>query len=253
MTRITTLAIETSTAQGSVAISEGCGADTKIVFSETFTADRSHSAWLFVKLEHALTAIARCDQIVVGLGPGSYSGVRVAIAAAIGLRFGLKARLRGLNSLIAIPTAEPHYCCIGDARQSSFYFAEVKDRALIAPPALFSENELREKLANLANGEVQLRGQLRSQVQLGNEGKLAAKTALPIFAPTPILQFPEAQIAQPSAEILARLASDPENFTAETQRRRESDEGDANEMAVSGILEPIYLRPPHITLPKPIR
>src|SRR5438045_4231376 len=41
----------------------------------------------------------RADQILVGVGPGSCTGIRVAIAAAHGLAIGWGAELRGMSSL----------------------------------------------------------------------------------------------------------------------------------------------------------
>jgi hypothetical protein len=55
---------------------------------------------------------------------------------------------------------------------------------------------------------------------------------LPIFATSEVPGFPQARIALPSAAALARLAGDNIGIVAE------------------GMLEPIYLREPHITQPK---
>ena len=77
----TTLAIETSTHQGSLALLHRG----EMIFSESCGAGRSHSSLLFAVLERALKALpegSRIDLIAVGLGPGSYAGVRIAIAAA---------------------------------------------------------------------------------------------------------------------------------------------------------------------------
>ena len=41
----------------------------------------------------------RADQILVGVGPGSFTGIRVAIAAAHGLAIGWNAELKGMSSL----------------------------------------------------------------------------------------------------------------------------------------------------------
>ena len=72
------LALDTSTPQGSVAVV----AFGEVAFEETFTADRSHSSSLFGALERARSCVSRLDQIVVGIGPGSYAGIRIGIAAA---------------------------------------------------------------------------------------------------------------------------------------------------------------------------
>ena len=52
----------------------------------------------FSKISKAISgANAGCrTSIVVGLGPGSYAGVRIAIATALGLRAAASARLVGL-------------------------------------------------------------------------------------------------------------------------------------------------------------
>ena len=85
-----TLALETSTPRGGVAVFQ----DGELVFSESFTADRSHSSGLFAVIERALAGKERPGQIVVGLGPGSYAGVRIAIAAGIGISVATGAEMR---------------------------------------------------------------------------------------------------------------------------------------------------------------
>jgi tRNA threonylcarbamoyladenosine biosynthesis protein TsaB len=171
-----TLALETSTPRGSVAVI----ADGSLLFSESVVAERGHSAELFVSLDRALKIAPRCDRIVVGLGPGSYSGVRVAIAAAIGLEFGLHSRLVGIPSVAAIETDAPVYQAVGDARRGSFFYARISDGECLEGPLLLPAVELREKL--------------------GTNETLAA------FSSAPIEGFPMLQIAFPSAENLARLA-----------------------------------------------
>lgn len=52
---------------------------------------------------------ARPDEILVGVGPGSFTGIRVAIAAAHGLAIGWSATLKGMSSLalLAAGAGEP--------------------------------------------------------------------------------------------------------------------------------------------------
>lgn len=170
------LALELSSAQGSVAwAAEGEG-----TFTVSFANDRKHSGLFFEHLRQCLQRCGQPDLIVVGLGPGSYAGTRIAIATAIGLRAAQGAQLIGLPSLCAIDTAATEYTVIGDARRGSFYFAGVKQRFCAEGPVLCGREELEAQLA---------------------------LTSSPVFTSEPLPAFPRATLAHPSAAILAQLAS----------------------------------------------
>jgi tRNA threonylcarbamoyl adenosine modification protein YeaZ len=181
---MTILAIDTSTNRGSVALL----ADGALLLDETFTADRSHSAILFSVLERAIALAPSLDQIAIGLGPGSYAGIRIAIAAAIGLELGTGAKLVGLPSVAALETVDTRYLAIGDARRETFYFTAVDDGLSTEGPLLLNEAELRDRLAS--------------------------HSGLPVFTTEPVPGFPDAQLALPSAARLARLAALARGITA---------------------------------------
>ena len=199
---MTILAIDTSTNHGSVALL----ADGEMRLEETFIADRTTSSSLFAVIERAVALAPRVDQVAIGLGPGSYAGVRIAIAAAIGLELGIGAQLIGIPSVAALETDAAGYLAVGDARRETFYFTRVVDGVCVEGPLLATEAELLERIA--------------------------AHAELPVFASVPLSAFSIAQFALPSAVRLARLADAARGITA------------------TGDLEPIYLREPHITLPK---
>src|SRR6476659_6963909 len=115
------LALEMSTAQGSIALRD----DGEPLFDAAFAADRKHSGAFFENLERCVRRFGRPDRIVVGLGPGSYAGVRIAIAAALGLRRASNARLAGVPSICALEVGDTAYGVVGDARRQSFFFARV--------------------------------------------------------------------------------------------------------------------------------
>jgi tRNA threonylcarbamoyl adenosine modification protein YeaZ len=137
---MSTLALELSSALGSVALR---GADGSMVVRE-FPADRQHSGEFFENLRELLRAGDRPEVIVVGLGPGSYAGTRIAIATALGLRAAFGARLVGRPSICAIDL--PEYCIAGDARRQSYFFAHVERGRCLEGPSLVSGDELRRKV-----------------------------------------------------------------------------------------------------------
>jgi len=196
------LALELSSGQGSVAWLE----NDREPFLRIFANDRKHSGLFFENLQLCSREFGAPDAIVVGLGPGSYAGVRIAIAAAVGLRAASVAKLTGIASVCGMDTAAPEYCVIGDARRESFFFARIRDGRLAEGPSLHSSAELEVKLT---------------------------ESNVPLYASDPLPQFPRATLTFPSARRLAELARDQ-----------------ADEIADTRSLEPIYLREPHITVPR---
>ena len=83
---------------------------------------------------------------MVGLGPGSYTGTRIAISAAIGLQATTGAALAGISSLCAF-SDEKEFYVIGDAKRASFFFAKISGGLLANDPDLLSENELNDRLS----------------------------------------------------------------------------------------------------------
>src|SRR5690606_27087762 len=140
--RMITLAIDTSTVQGSVAVVR----DGTVILDDQFMADRSHSASLFITLERVLAEFPKIDQIALGLGPGSYAGIRISIAAALGLQLAHEAELVGVPSVAGLATDSGGYVAIGDARRETFYFTLVRDGICVDGPRLLTQNELQETL-----------------------------------------------------------------------------------------------------------
>jgi tRNA threonylcarbamoyl adenosine modification protein YeaZ len=196
------LALELSTARGSLAWLDGNLKNTR-----EWPNDRKNSAAFFQNLEAVTKKFASTEIIIVGLGPGSYAGTRIAISAAIGLQLSCNARLIGLPSVCAVECDAQEYCMIGDARRKSFFFARVRDRALAEGPTLYSEAEMKKKLDK-------------------------TESTIPIFCSESLPQFQRAVIRYPSAFVLGRVAQE------------------AGRGFFLPPLEPIYLREPHITMPK---
>ena len=174
------LALELSTALGSLAWRDG-----EVEFVRDWRNDRKNSAPFFDNLQATRRQFGAPDTIIVGLGPGSYAGTRIAISAAIGMQLSCDARLIGWPSICAMASGAEEYCVVGDARRKSFFFARILKNELIEGPTLFSEPGLKAKLESLDEG-------------------------MPVFSSESLPQSHRAVICFPSALVLARLAEEPQ-------------------------------------------
>ena len=89
------LAFDTSSAACTVALFDDNGA---CLASRDEQIGRGHAERLVPMIEEVLAG-RKASHILVGVGPGSFTGIRVAIAAAHGLAIGWKAELKGMSSL----------------------------------------------------------------------------------------------------------------------------------------------------------
>jgi tRNA threonylcarbamoyladenosine biosynthesis protein TsaB len=130
--RMDILALETSTARGTAALWR----DGRLMDVRDFQSERAHNAVLFAPLASLLKEVEELECLVCGTGPGSYTGIRVGIAAAIGISIARKAPLIGLPSLLALRHADglERYAVCGDARRGSWWWAEVENGRLVLPP-----------------------------------------------------------------------------------------------------------------------
>src|SRR5215212_924595 len=117
------LALELSTARGSLAWYDR---PAESVTVSNWPNDRRNSALFFETLQRTIGRFGHPDAIVIGLGPGSYAGVRIAISAAIGLAARRDSELVGYPSVCAIETPAERYSVIGDARRHSFFVVRIK-------------------------------------------------------------------------------------------------------------------------------
>ena len=96
------LVIDSATAACSAALIEG----DHVVAEAHEVVGRGHAERLVPMIE-ALLAGRRPDSILVDCGPGSFTGVRVGLAAAHGLAIGWQVPLSGYSSMSAVAAAFP--------------------------------------------------------------------------------------------------------------------------------------------------
>jgi len=97
------LALDTSTAACTAALLERNGA---IVASRDEMIGRGHAERLVPMIEEMLDGHVP-SKILVGVGPGSFTGLRVGIAAAHGMAIGWSVPLSGMNSLALLAASAP--------------------------------------------------------------------------------------------------------------------------------------------------
>ena len=88
------------------------------LYIERSTGDARNGEWT-----EKLLLEPRPERIVVGLGPGSFAGIRSALAFAQGYRLGCGCEVKGLPSPCALADGCPSLAVVGDARQGKFWLA----------------------------------------------------------------------------------------------------------------------------------
>lgn len=92
------LALDTSTMACTAAL---IGADGRVQARRDDVIGRGHAEHLAPMIAELLDGHVPCE-VLVGVGPGSFTGLRIGIAAAHGLAIGWDVPLKGMNSLALI-------------------------------------------------------------------------------------------------------------------------------------------------------
>ena len=151
------LAFETSAKAASVALTE----DGKLLAESYQNTGMTHSQTLMVMAQDVLKQCGLTemdvDAVAVAEGPGSFTGVRIGVAAAKGFAWGRQIPCYGVSTLEAMAVSlgayQGYVCPVMDARRSQVYNAlfYVNQGAVerITPDRAISLAELGEELKNL--------------------------------------------------------------------------------------------------------
>jgi len=201
------LAIEFSSEERSVAVVEGGGGSSPVLLGRAVETGLHRALGLVEEaLRQAACEREEIETLAIGLGPGSYAGIRGAVALAQGWQLG-----RGVN-VIGLSSAE----CLA---------AGAEDEKIFGPVNIIIDAQRREFY--LARYEIS-HGKWRETESL----RLAASSEIEdmerrgerILGPGAAAWFPSARNLYPDAAILGRLASGRQDFVPGEN------------------LEPIYLR-----------
>jgi tRNA threonylcarbamoyladenosine biosynthesis protein TsaB len=217
-------AIDTSTALGSVALFDGDA----LVAEDSQRVSNAHGesllpmvSALFARAGWAPGDVVRWG---VGVGPGSFTGVRIAVATAKGVAIATGAELVGVTSLDALAFGLPAdaaelVASVIEAGRGEVFVQVRRGETLVLEPSHVRTEEVGATVAAAAaGGRVVVAGEAASGIDWSPLGELVRL----VTAPPHDL---------PRAVAVGRIA-----------RARAAEDADT--------LEPVYVRPPEITMPK---
>lgn len=217
--------IDTATRRGTVAAVD----DGRVLASRCHERQTAHAEQLFGMMDEVLAeagwVVSQVELLAVGMGPGSFTGVRVGMAAAKGIGFSLGIPLVGVTSLSAMAHAArlrvgavPVVAAL-DAKKGEVFLAGFDGTgACIGGP----EHIARDGVPAWIHGK----GVVAAVVA----GEIAAELSL-----TGVMHVRGDECDLPGPGSMAALASDIWRWNGVDQIES---------------LEPLYVRPPDITVPR---
>jgi len=228
------VAVDTSTPLGSVALFE----DGRLVAEDAKRISNAHGESLLPMLDALFVRMgwrpADVDRWAVGVGPGSFTGVRIGVATAKGIAMATGAELTGVTSLDALAYGLPEHelvVSVVAAGKGELFVQGRRGGVLVAEPrhlriaevAAFARSVAREADALAGEAPVIVAGEAAREVDWS---PLGARAVLRTEPPYDL----------PRAIHVAEIA-----LTRPRSRDRQAD---------ADALEPVYVRPPEITMPK---
>lgn len=150
------LALDTSSLRGSVALLEGHEIRAELRLSSL----QNHSINLLSEIDFLLSrqgwSLQELDLVAVGTGPGSFTGIRIGIATAMGIAQSTSIPFAGISGLDALANQASYLNgnigVLLDAQRSQAYYAEYVCKGgvvrSVQKSALFCISDLEHRLAN---------------------------------------------------------------------------------------------------------
>ena len=144
------LAFDTSSKALSLAILE----DKQVLADTTINIKKNHSITLMPAIDFLMASLdwtpKDLDRIVVAEGPGSYTGLRIAVATAKTLAHTLNIELIGMSSLLSLVPRQQEGLLVPlmDARRNNVYAGFYENAKPVMPEAHLSFAEVLEKVTD---------------------------------------------------------------------------------------------------------
>ncbi len=196
---MTTLALDTATpCPGLALVRDGAVVAERLVASQP-GAGRRVAQELHILLEEAGVSLTEVDRIVVGVGPGGFTGLRIGIATALGLGQALDVSVVGVSSLETLALGIARHVGVDapvvpviDARRGEVFTA-VYD--------VDADGTLAQRVAPAAVPVADLAAQLAGLGAVVVAGDGAGLVAESLGQPARVVSDPEVALVRPSLAV----------------------------------------------------
>ena len=142
----------------------GISLNNKIVYSTSFEAWQRQSEFLVVEINKALKDVnielKDIDTIVCGLGPGSYTGVRIALTFAKVLASTTNVKIKTISSLAILGSRDISFVALINARSNRSYIAIYDKGKTILEDTIKSNDEVIKLIEEYKSLGYEIKGDL---------------------------------------------------------------------------------------------
>ena len=132
-------------------LSVGLAKDGQVVDSIFYNAWQRQSELMVTEIDNILkrnkTDKKELDAIVVGIGPGSYTGVRIGVTIAKTIAYALKIKVYAKSSLSLLKIGDLPTICLFNARSNRSYFAVYQGNKVIEKDTVITNEEVLDYIA----------------------------------------------------------------------------------------------------------
>ena len=142
-------------------LSVGLAKDGRVIDKISYEAWQRQSEMMVTEVDNILKRNnvdkSELDGVVVGIGPGSYTGVRIGVTIAKTIAYALHIKLYAKSSLSLLKHREIPTICVFNARSGRSYFAVYEGKKQIEKDTVIENEKVLEYINNhpdyLVNGD----------------------------------------------------------------------------------------------------